>query len=342
MKTNNQDIKLLIIGTLVIFVFAIISISIANSKIVSSLAISPLIVGIILGIFFANTIKESFFDKYNQAITFSAKKLLRVGIILYGFRLSFQDIADVGFGGVFVAFFIVFSTFILGYFIGVKVLKLDREVSILCSSGASICGAAAVMATSSVLKNESYKSAIAVSFVVIFGSIGMFLLPFLYNIGLIPLDNNQIGIYFGAVLHEVANVVAAGNMVSDEATNSAIIVKMIRVMFLVPFLLLLSYFLIKFPNSENIKAKSKIIIPWFAVIFIVVVAFNSFDFLNIKTIETINYIDMTVLTMAMFALGLNTNLKKFKEVGIKPFYLTLLLFIYLCFIGYFLVLFFVK
>ena len=266
MKTNNQDIKLLIIGTLVIFVFAIISISIANSKIVSSLAISPLIVGIILGIFFANTIKESFFDKYNQAITFSAKKLLRVGIILYGFRLSFQDIADVGFGGVFVAFFIVFSTFILGYFIGVKVLKLDREVSILCSSGASICGAAAVMATSGVLKNESYKSAIAVSFVVIFGSIGMFLLPFLYNIGLIPLDNNQIGIYFGAVLHEVANVVAAGNMVSDEATNSAIIVKMIRVMFLVPFLLLLSYFLIKFPNSENIRAKSKIIIPWFAII----------------------------------------------------------------------------
>ncbi|HJE02999.1 MAG TPA: putative sulfate exporter family transporter, partial [Aliarcobacter thereius] len=73
----------------------------------------------------------------------------------------------------------------------------------------------------------------------------------------------------------------------------------------------------------------------------VVVAFNSFDFLNIKTIETINYIDMTVLTMAMFALGLNTNLKKFKEVGIKPFYLSFTLFIYLCFMGYFLVWFFV-
>ncbi|AXK49115.1 YeiH family putative sulfate export transporter [Aliarcobacter trophiarum LMG 25534] len=341
MKTNNQDTKLLIIGVFAIFIFSIISILISNLTIVSSLAISPLIVGIILGILFANTVKESLFEKYNQAIKFSAKRLLRIGIILYGFRLSFQDIAEVGFGGVFVALFIIFSTFILGYFIGVKILKLDREISILCSSGAAICGAAAVMATSSVVKNESYKSAIAVSFVVIFGSIGMFLLPFLYKIGLIPLDNNQIGVYFGAVLHEVANVVAAGNMVSEEATNSAIIVKMIRVMFLVPFLLLLSYFLIKFPSSQNSKTKSKIIIPWFAVIFIFVVAFNSFKFLNIEILSTINYIDMIFLTMAMFALGLNTNIKKFKEVGLKPFYLTLLLFLYLSIIGYFLVLIFV-
>ena len=341
MKTNNQDIKLLILEILVIFIFSIISILIANLNIVSNFGISPLIIGILLGIIFANTLKESFFDKYDKAIKFSAKKLLRVGIILYGFRLSFQDIADVGFGGVFVALFIVFSTFILGYIIGVKLLKLDREISILCSSGASICGAAAVMATSSVLKNESYKSAIAVSFVVIFGTLAMFLLPFLYKIGLIPLNNNQIGVYLGAVLHEVANVVAASNMVNDEATNSAIIVKMIRVMFLVPFLLLLSYFLIKFPSTKKSKLKSKIMIPWFAIIFIFVVAFNSFEFLNRDILETINHIDMILLTMAMFALGLNTNLKKFKEVGLKPFYLSFTLFIYLCFMGYFLVWFFV-
>ncbi|OCL81938.1 YeiH family protein [Arcobacter porcinus] len=341
MKTNNQDIKLLILGTLVIFIFSIISILIANLNIVSNFGISALIVGIILGIVFANTLNESFFEKYNQAITFSAKKLLRVGIILYGFRLSFQDIAEVGFGGVFVALFIVFSTFILGYVIGVKVLKLDKEISILCSSGASICGAAAVMATSSVVRNESYKSAIAVSFVVIFGSLAMFLLPFLYKIGLIPLDSNQIGVYLGAVLHEVANVVAAGNMINEEATNSAIIVKMIRVMFLVPFLLLLSYFLIKFASTNESKTKSKIMIPWFAIIFIFVVAFNSFEFVNKNILEKINHIDMIFLTMAMFALGLNTNIKKFKEVGLKPFYLSFILFIYLCFMGYFLVYLFV-
>ena len=220
---------------------------------------------------------------------------------------------------------------------------MDKEITILCSAGSSICGAAAVLATQSVLKNEAYKSAIAVSFVVIFGTIAMFLFPFLYKIGIFHLSAYEMGVYIGATLHEVAHVVGAGNALGEEVSSNAIIVKMIRVIFLVPFLILLSFWLIKtgfHKNSEKTAEKSKVIIPWFAVFFIVVVVFNSFGFLEAKTIQTINFIDNFALTMAMTALGIETSFDKFKNVGMKPFYLCLILFVWLIVVGYFLVKFF--
>lgn len=343
MKTNNLNIKNTFYGILFVGIFTIFAIQIAKFDFFLDLGISPLIIGIVLGMIYANTLKSKFPNHFQSGIVFSTKYILRFGIILYGFRLTFQNLVEVGFAGVFIAFCIVCFTFIFGYLIGTKVLKMDKEITILCSAGSSICGAAAVLATQSVLKNEAYKSAIAVSFVVIFGTIAMFLFPFLYKIGIFHLSASEIGVYIGATLHEVAHVVGAGNALGEEVSSNAIIVKMIRVIFLVPFLILLSFWLIKtgfHKNSEKTAEKSKVIIPWFAVFFIVVVGFNSFGFLEAKTIQTINFIDNFALTMAMTALGIETSFDKFKNVGMKPFYLCLILFVWLIVVGYFLVKFF--
>lgn len=326
-------------GVLFVGVFALIATLIAQIHFFFKLGISPLIIGIILGIIYANTLKSKLPDYFESGILFSAKRILRFGIVLYGFRLTFQNLLEVGFGGIFIAFAIVSLTFIFGYFIGTKVLKMDKEITILCSAGSSICGAAAVLATQSVLKSEAYKSAIAVSFVVIFGTIAMFLFPFLYKIGLFDLDAPQMGIYLGASLHEVANVVAAANALGEEFTSNAIIEKMIRVIFLVPFLILLSLWLIK-TGFHKTSEKSKVVIPWFAIYFLIVIGFNSFGFLSTQVIQSINFVDNFALTMAMTALGMGTSFDKFKNVGMKPFYLSLILFVWLIVVGYFLVKFF--
>ncbi|MBD3830448.1 MAG: YeiH family putative sulfate export transporter [Arcobacter sp.] len=326
-------------GILFVGIFSLFATLLAELDFFRNLGISSLIIGIVLGIFYANTIKHKFLDFGKSGIIFSTKYILRFGIILYGFRLTLQNLQEVGFGGIFIAFCIVLFTFIFGYFIGVKVLKLDREIAILCSAGSSICGAAAVMATSSVLKNEAYKSAIAVSFVVIFGTIAMFLYPFLYKLGIFDFNPSQMGVYIGSTLHEVAHVVGSSNSLGEMVAKDAIIVKMIRVIFLVPFLILLSFWLIK-TTFHNKKEKTKIMVPWFAIIFIVVVGFNSFGFLSIKTIETINFVDNFALTMAMTALGMETSFNKFKNIGMKPFYLSLILFVWLTIVGYYLVKFF--
>ena len=268
------------------------------------------------------------------------KEVLRFAIVLYGFRLTFQNLEEVGILGVLTAFLIVSSTFIIGYLFGTKVLKLDREITILTSAGSAICGAAAVLATESVLKSPAYKSAIAVSTVVVFGTIAMFLYPFLFKLGILNLSDSNMGIYIGATLHEVAHAVGAGEALGENASSNAIIVKMIRVMMLAPFLIILSIWLLKTAvNStiDNKDKKAKIIIPWFALMFIVVVAFNSFDLLSLQIVESINYLDSFILTVAMTALGMQTSFDKFKNVGLKPIYLASVLFLWLIFAGYFIV-----
>jgi uncharacterized integral membrane protein (TIGR00698 family) len=192
------------------------------------------------------------------------------------------------------------------------------------------------LATESVLKSPAYKSAIAVSSVVVFGTIAMFLYPFLYKLGILGFSEENMGIYIGATLHEVAHVVGSADALGVNVSQNAVIVKMIRVMMLAPFLLILSFWLLKMAVKEK-KEKTKIIIPWFAVIFIVVVGFNSFDLLPNKIVESINYLDNFALTMAMSALGMQTSFDKFKNVGLKPIYLSVFLFLWLILAGYFFV-----
>lgn len=327
------------VGIVIVLFFTLLATFISDFSFFKNLAISPLIIGILLGMLYANSIKKYFPQSFDKGIAFCTKTVLRTGIVLYGFRLTFQNLEEVGIAGILTAFLIVSSTFIIGYFVGTKLLKLDREITILTSAGSAICGAAAVIATESVLKNPAYKSAIAVSTVVVFGTVAMFLYPFLFKLGILNLSEANMGIYIGATLHEVAHVVGAGQSLGEDVSSNAVIVKMIRVMILAPFLIILSIWLLKTAvnTADNDTAKNKIIIPWFAVMFILVVAFNSFDLLSLKTIETINYLDGFLLTIAMTALGMQTSFDKFKNVGLKPIYLASILFIWLIFAGYFIV-----
>ena len=328
------------IGIVIVLIIAVFVTFLSEFSFFKDLAISTLIIGILFGMLYANSIKKYFPQSFDKGVAFCTKTLLRTGIVLYGFRLTFQNLEEVGFSGVFTAFLIVSSTFIIGYLFGTKVLKLDREITILTSAGSAICGAAAVLATESVLKSPAYKSAIAVSTVVVFGTIAMFLYPFLFKLGILNLSDSNMGIYIGATLHEVAHAVGAGEALGENASSNAIIVKMIRVMMLAPFLIVLSIWLLKTAvNStiDNKDKKAKIIIPWFALMFIVVVAFNSFDLLSLQIVESINYLDSFILTVAMTALGMQTSFDKFKNVGLKPIYLASVLFLWLTFAGYFIV-----
>ena len=328
------------IGIVIVLIISVFVTFVSEFSFFKDLAISPLIIGILFGMLYANSIKKYFPQSFDKGVAFCTKTLLRTGIVLYGFRLTFQNLEEVGFSGVFTAFLIVSSTFIIGYLFGTKVLKLDREITILTSAGSAICGAAAVLATESVLKSPAYKSAIAVSTVVVFGTIAMFLYPFLFKLGILNLSDSNMGIYIGATLHEVAHAVGAGEALGENASSNAVIVKMIRVMMLAPFLIVLSIWLLKTAvNStiDNKDTKAKIIIPWFALMFIVVVAFNSFDLLSLQIVESINYLDSFILTVAMTALGMQTSFDKFKNVGLKPIYLASVLFLWLIFAGYFIV-----
>ena len=118
---------------------------------------------------------------------------------------------------------------------------MDNDLALLTATGSAICGAAAVLGAEPVVKSEPHKTAVAVSTVVIFGTLSMFIYPILYRAGVFDLTPEQMGLYTGSTLHEVAHVVGAGNAMGKEISDSAIIVKMIRVMLLAPVLLIMSF-----------------------------------------------------------------------------------------------------
>ena len=328
-------------GILFVALFSISANYISNFPLISKLGISPLIIGIILGMLYANTLRNNLPEVWVPGIIFSTKTLLRIAIVFYGFRLTFQNILAVGIPGILTSTTMVFLTFLIGYIVGTKILKLDKDTTILTSAGSSICGAAAVLATEAVVESEPYKSAIAVATVVLFGTIAMFLYPFLYKSGFINLTPKAEGIYIGGSVHEVAHVVAASNAIGGITAIDAVIVKMIRVMLIAPFLLILGYWL-SVKGKINGNGKTKVTIPWFAIFFIGVAGFNSFHFLSQNVINFINKLDTFALTMAMTALGMETNIKKFKGVGLKPIYLALILFLWLIVGGYFITKFWLK
>ena len=273
-------------------------------------------------------------ETWVPGIQFCSKKVLRLGIILYGFRLTFQDIVNVGVAGIVVDVIIVVVTILGGIWIG-RLLKMDRDTALLTSVGSGICGAAAVLGAESTIRTQAYKTAVAVATVVIFGTISMFLYPIAYRSGWVDLTPQEMGIYSGATLHEVAHAVGAGNAMGTEISNVSIIVKMIRVMMLVPVLLILGVWAARRNAKDGATAeKGKVNIPWFAVGFLAVIGFNSLNLLPPIFVDAINYVDTFLLTMAMAALGAETSIDKFKKAGAKPFVLAFCLDVWLIVGGY--------
>ncbi len=326
-----------------------------------ALSISPLVIGIVLGIMYTNTLHVNFTSHLNPGITYSAKKILRFAIIFYGFRITFQQIINVGLEGFIVSLVMLTSTMLISIWLGSRVFRMDDKTSILSASGSAVCGAAAILATESVIKAEEYKVAIAVSMVVLFGTISMFLYPVLYSTiiepatGFLHMEPSTFGIYVGGTVHEVAQVIAIPSSIGSDTqamANSAVIVKMTRVIMIAPMLIVLSLYLsyitkVKADNEDTTnERKMKIVIPWFAVYFIAVAGLNSLIFSYMDTvsvdsaniikaiIEGINIADQFLLTMAMTALGIETHFSKFKGLGLTPIYLAGSTFIWLVIGGF--------
>ena len=258
-------------GVLLITLFSCAAFYIGETDFVTSLRLSPMIVGIVLGMLYANSLRNNLPETWVPGIQFCSKRILRLGIILYGFRLTFQDVTAVGVPAIIVDAIIVVGTLAIGMLIG-RLLKMDKEITLLTSVGSAICGAAAVLGAESAIRTKAYKTAVAVSTVVIFGTLSMFLYPVLYRNGIFDLTPEQMGIFAGSTIHEVAHVVGAGNAMGESISSTAIIVKMIRVMMLVPVLLVITWVVARAAvNSGSEGQKGEINMRCVAVLFLVVV-----------------------------------------------------------------------
>ena len=337
-------------GILLIVLFSFAAFYIAGFSFVRELSLSPLIIGIILGMLYANSLRNKLPETWVPGIKFCSKQVLRWGIILYGFRLTLSQVAAVGIQAIAVDLIVVTVTIFGGVLLG-RLLKIDRDTALMTSTGSAICGAAAILGAEPVVRCEGYKTAIAVSTVVIFGTLSMFLYPVMYRTGMLDgLSDTGVAIYTGSTLHEVAHVAGAGNAMDPTDSlgiaGTATITKMIRVMLLAPVLVVMSLFLARRRRAEQPsveQGRGRITIPWFAFGFLGVICLNSLlQYLTgaptvreIPLNGAIEYLDTFLLTMAMTALGTETSLDKFRQAGARPFLLAGLLYVWLVVGGYF-------
>src|SRR6202046_5572330 len=270
-------------GILFVALFAAAVTRIASVPAIAGLGLSPLIVGIVAGAIYGNALRDGMPESWAAGVNFSARKLLRIAVAFFGLRVSLQEIAQVGLPGLAESVLVVVSTLVIGTWAGMKLMKLDRDTALLTAAGSAICGAAAVLAFESTLQSEPHKSAMAVGSVVLFGTLSMFMYPLAVHLGWLHLDALGVGLFFGGTIHEVAQVVGAASNVSPEATHIATIVKMTRVMLLVPVLLSLGFWLNR-SRAKNAaghadQSRGKLAVPWFALGFLALVIVNSLHIL---------------------------------------------------------------
>ncbi|MBZ9556757.1 MULTISPECIES: YeiH family protein [unclassified Modicisalibacter] len=288
--------------------------------------VSPLVFSLLLGLVVGNLPVIGHQPRARAGLQFATRRLLRGGIVLFGLSLTLQQILGLGPKVILLDTLVICSVLIVGYWVGTRLLGLDRETALLTSAGSAICGAAAVLATETTIRSKPAATSMAVATVVLFGSLAMLVYPLLYP--LTGMDEGLFGIYIGATVHEVAQVVAAGDAVGPQALANAVIVKLVRVMLLVPFLLVVGQWWIRRQASEGNTevVRGGLVIPWFAFGFLAMVVFNSLVTLPAPLHQSLVVIGQIALAMAMAALGFETRLEKLKALGVKPFLLALCLF----------------
>lgn len=277
--------------------------------------IGPLVFAILIGMLW-----NTFFPvraEWEGGIEFASKKLLRAGIILLGMRLNLGDIASAGWP----AFLWAVGSVLIGigavYGIA-RAIGADKTISFLTACGTGICGAAAIVAVASQVKAKPEQTAISVAIIATLGTLFTFVYTLVYPV--LELSSEAFGMFAGGTLHEIAHVVAAGDVGGTEALDFALVVKLTRVMLLVFVAGGVGIWMSRKNKQSAEKFKLKTLpIPWFIFGFLAVSALYTTGIVPEAVASVFVTLAYLLMAMSMAGLGLNVKFEAFRSAGMKPF-----------------------
>jgi uncharacterized integral membrane protein (TIGR00698 family) len=288
---------------------------------------SPMILAIVIGMAFHNLVGTPAWAK--AGVTFAMRRLLRVAIIMLGLQLTALQVIEVGGRGVGIIAASLVATFAATVWMG-RLLGVERRLAQLIAAGTSICGASAVIATNTVVRAPDEDVAYAVACVTVFGSVAMLLYPLLP--GLLQLDPHAFGLWSGASIHEIAQVVAASFQDGQSAGESATVAKLTRVMLLAPMVIALGAMAARAarrsqagPNGSTARPP----MPWFVLGFVAMVGVNSVLSIPAEARLWIVALTTFLLSVALAAMGLETDINKLAARGFRPALLGALAFLFI-------------
>ena len=254
-------------------------------------------------------------QRFWPGIRFASRNILRFGVALLGARITTTEVMDLGWQAVALILVSVLATILAGALIG-RLGGLKNDQSILSAGAVAICGASAALAISSVLpshKDHERNTILTVAGVTALSTVAMVIYPVL--VSYLDYDDVTAGVFLGATIHDVAQVVGAGYIVSDQAGEISTLVKLIRVACLVPVVIVISLIM---HRKRSADAAKEPLLPWFLVAFVVLVVVNSLGWIPERVHDVLTPVSSWSLLTAVAALGVRTSLKSLAEVGPAP------------------------
>lgn len=255
-----------------------------------------------------------------KGLSFSSKTILQIGIILLGTRISIDLIISLDPNIIFIITLGVFLTIIFSILL-LRAFDLDWKFGVLLGGAVAICGASAAMAIAAVLPRDE-KSDKRLTFVIlgvtVLSTLAMILYPILAK--WLAMDEKNAGIFLGATIHDVAQVVGAGFSISDLAGETSTLIKLYRVSLLFPIVLIISIFVRQSSSIRN-NVERPSLVPAFVLLFLFCAAINSLGLIPNSTRLFLSELSKWCLLIAISAVGAKTRLQSLKIIGVTPAFL---------------------
>jgi uncharacterized integral membrane protein (TIGR00698 family) len=246
-------------------------------------------------------------------IRVAQRPVLRWAVAGLGFRLSLSELWRIGAPALVVVTVSTFATLAFGWWIARR-LGVGERLGLLLGVGSAICGASAVVAADSVVQGEKQDAPVAMGVITLLGTIGIVLYPLLaHGLAMRPF---LYGVWDGASLHEMAQVVAAGFGVSEEAARVATVVKLARIALLAPVVLYLGWSL---RHAHRTAGRAQVAaVPWFLVLFLGCAVVNSLGWIPAGPLDLVRRADLWLLCVGMAGVGLQTGFSDLRAAGLRP------------------------
>lgn len=278
--------------------------------------ISPLMLAIVIGMAFRNLLGRP--EATRSGIALCLRTPLRTGIVLLGLQVTMAEILGIGVAGLGILAFAMLGTFFFTLWLGRR-LGVPSGLSTLIATGTGICGASAIVAANTVVRDNEESVAYALATVTLFGTIAMFTYPLIG--GLVALDAQSYGLWAGASVHEVAQVVAAGFARGEAAGEFATVAKLARVLMLAPLIIGMGLWAqreLARRAGADAAVQGRAPMPWFVFGFLGMVLLAGSGWLPVEAKQLAAPLAQALLALALAAVGLETDFRKLVAQGWEP------------------------
>jgi len=273
--------------------------------------------------------------RYQPGVQFASGSILRLGVALLGVRITFTQVLELGVLPPLLVLLIVPATILFGLWLA-KIFGLKKSFGLLTGGAVAICGASAAIALSCVIprnKQSDEQLVFTVVAVTTLSTLAMIVYPIISQ--LLSFDAVTAGVFLGATIHDVAQVVGAGYLLGEEAGNTAMFTKLLRVTMLVPVVMVISLLFFKQTHDDY---KRPPLLPAFLVMFLLLVLVNSLGWIPANIQTTLVQISNGCLVTAIAAIGIKASVAKLASMGWRPFFLVLSETVFLAFLVIFVLL----